>query len=294
VQVKPLLGCSNRHSKEFILIKKHNYYWFFLIRIWQWISVTMNETRKHRFGVAFMPADADCTMFPGSDNIDRYEKLYLKKARSWAAPDVVQLTGPDGVKFVMKDWSERPLPFRETWCRVAAKREIRVYEKLRGMAGVPQLICNIGNYGFIMEWLDARPLPRTKMRDLLGLEFFTHLDDIVAEMHKRGVAHGDLRRRNILRGLDGLPKLIDFETAVHSGSGEGGGRMFRAMCNVDRITVVKIRARYFPESITDADRELLDDVPWHLAAGRYVRREIYGRLTKKGRRRRSKKLAKLK
>ncbi len=242
---------------------------------------------------AFMNADADCTMFPGRDSLDKYEKSYLKKARSWFAPDVVQLTGPDGVKFVMKDWSQRPLAFRETWCRSAAQREIRVYEKLRGMKGVPQLICTLGHYGFIMEWLDARPLPRTKMRDLLGLEFFDHLKVIVDEMHSRGVAHGDLRRRNILRGLDGLPKLIDFETAVHASDVPGGGRMFQAICNVDRITIVKIRARYFPESISEQDHLLLNDIPWHLATGRYLRREVYGRLTKKGRRRRAKKLSKL-
>lgn len=241
----------------------------------------------------FMNADTDCAIFPRRDNLDRYKKVYLKKAASWAAPDVVQLTGDDGIRFVMKDWSHRPLPLRETWCRLAAQREITVYEKLRGMHGVPQLICTLDKYGFVMEWLDARPLPRTRMRDLLGLEFFNHLNNIVEEMHKRGVAHGDLRRRNILRGLDGLPKLIDFETAVQAGKSADGGRVFRAMRNVDKITLVKIRARYYPESLTGEEKRLLHDVPWHLAAGRFLRKEIYGRLTRKGRRRRAKKLAKL-
>src|SRR5690606_244877 len=149
-------------------------------------------------------------------------------------------------------------------------------------------ICTLGQYGFVMEWLDARPLPRTKMRDILGLEFFDHLTALVEEMHKRGVAHGDLRRRNILRGLDGLPKLIDFATAVHSSDTPDGGRVFRAVCEVDHITLLKIRARYFPDSLSEEDRHKLEDVPWHLRLGRYLRQNVYAPLTKKGRRRQEK------
>lgn len=210
---------------------------------------------------------------------------YLKKATTWVAPDVVELIAPDGVRFVMKDWSSRSLIFRYTWCRVAAAREIRTYEALRGMQGVPQLICRLGSLGFIMEWLDARPLPRSAMADLLGMEFFRKLDEILDEMHRRGVAHGDLRRRNILRGVDGNPKIIDFETAVHAKHSNDGGKLFRAVRDIDRITVLKIRARYFPESLSPEERERLDQVPWHLAAGRVVRKRMYAPFTKKGRRR---------
>lgn len=217
-----------------------------------------------------------------------FEKSYLKKSRTWFSPDVVLLTAPDGVKFVMKDWSARPTPIRQTWCTIAARREIKVYEKLRGMAGVPQLISEL-KFGFIMEWLDARPLPRRKMRDILGLEFFENLEKLVYEMHLRGVAHGDLRRRNILRGVDGYPRLIDFETAVHAGNAPDGGRVFKSLCVIDHITVMKIKARYFPENLTADEQNRLADVPWHLALGRYVRQNLYGPLTKKGRRKRSKK-----
>lgn len=249
----------------------------------------MNESSSVGFGCVFMTASfRQCSLLPGVDSLDQFEHVYLKKSRTALGPDVVQLTAPDGVKFVMKDWSRRPWWSRQTWCRVAAHREIKVYERLRGMYGVPQLICTLGHHGFIMEWLDARPLPRRKMRDFLGLEFFVRLDELVEEMHRRGVAHGDLRRRNILRGVDGLPRLIDFETAVRKGAGEEGGRLFQAVCRIDKITVLKIRSIYFPESISAEDRALLDDVPWHLSAGRYVRQNVYGRFTKKGRRRRRK------
>lgn len=223
-------------------------------------------------------------LFPGPETIDQFERSWLKVSRTWFSPDVILLTAPDGVKFVLKDWSGRPWIFRQTWCRVAAWREVRVYERLRGMAGVPQLISRMGDLGFVMEWLDARPLPRTKMRDVLGLEFFRQLDALVRDMHDRGVAHGDLRRRNILRGIDGRPRLIDFETAVVA-KGEDGGRFFRALCGVDHITVLKIQARYFPESLSAEDRAALDSVPWYLAAGRFFRQHVYGKFTKKGRKR---------
>jgi len=225
-------------------------------------------------------------MLPGPDNLEKFERSYLKVAKKWFSPDVILLTAPDGVKFVMKDWSNRPLLFRVTWCRVAAAREIKVYEKLRGMRGVPQLICTLGYYGFIMEWLDARPLPRTKMRDLLGLKFFEQLTDLVEEMHGRGIAHGDLRRRNILRGLDGEPRLIDFETAVHARDLTDGGRIFKMVSKVDHITILKIRARYFPESLTNDEKRKLSDIPTTLALGRYLRQKIYAPFTRKGRKRR--------
>lgn len=236
-----------------------------------------------------MSTKSDGSMLPGRGNLDQFEKSYLKKAASWVGPDVVLLTAPDGVRFVMKDWATRPFLFRSTWCRLAASREIKVYQKLRGMKGVPQLICTLGSHGFVMEWLDARTLPITKMRDLLGLDFFDRLTEIVHEMHSRGVAHGDLRRRNILRGLDGLPKLIDFETAVHANNTPEGGWLFRAISGIDDITVVKIRARYFPDSVTSEERLLLDEVPWHLAWGRFLRKKVYTPFTKKGKRKRARK-----
>lgn len=229
-------------------------------------------------------------ILPGPDNLDQFEKVYLKKSRTWFTPDVVELIAPDGARFVMKDWSTRPLLFRNTYCRIAAKREMQVYETLRGMEGIPQLISKLGDLGFVMEWLDARPLPGRKMADILGLEFFDHLEDVVAEMHRRGIAHGDLRRRNILRGVDGEPRLIDFETAVHANKSSTGGRVFKAICEIDRITVLKIRCKYFPDSLSPEEQTRLQNVPWHLSLGRYFRKEIYGRLTPKGRRKRAKKL----
>lgn len=229
-------------------------------------------------------------ILPGPDNLDQFEKVYLKKSRTWLTPDVVELIAPDGARFVMKDWSLRPLPFRNTWCRIAARREMRVYETLRGMEGVPQLICKLGSLGFVMEWLDARPLPGRKMADILGLKFFDHLEEVVAEMHRRGIAHGDLRRRNILRGVDGEPRLIDFETAVHARKSASGGRVFQAVCEIDRITVLKIRCKYFPDSLSVEEQAQLENVPRHLAWGRFFRKEIYARMTPKGRRKRAKKL----
>ncbi len=237
-----------------------------------------------------MSIKPDFSILPGRDNLDQFEKSYLKKSRSWFSPDVVLLTAPDGIKFVMKDWANSPYFIKQTWCRLAASREIKVYEKLRGMKGIPQLICTLGSYGFVMDWLDARPLPTTKLRDLLGLHFFELLTEIVEEMHSRGVAHGDLRRRNILRGLDGMPKLIDFETAVHFNSGTGKNWLFHAISEIDNITVIKIRARYFPGSVTSEEQQILSAVPWHLACGRFLRKKVYRPLTIKGRRKRLRKL----
>lgn len=218
-------------------------------------------------------------LLPTRKNLHKFKKQYLKKSRTPFTPDVILLEAPDGARFVMKDWSERPPLVRAVWSRFAAGREASTYKKIQGMTGVPQLIAQLDPYGFVIEWLDARPLPSRKFRDVLGKDFFETLDAILTEMHRRGVAHGDLRRRNILLGIDGKPRIIDFETALR-----GKNPFVRALAKVDRVTVLKIKHRYYPENTTPEELKILKDIPWHLRVGRFLRQTVYGAFSSKKRR----------
>jgi RIO-like serine/threonine protein kinase len=206
----------------------------------------------------------------------------MKTSARWFSPDVIRLTAPCGVQMVLKDYRRCPKLVRATWGRFVASREASAYQRLEGMKGVPQFIARLDAYAFAVELLDAKPLPRRKYRDQLGLRFFTLLENTVREMHSRGVAHGDLRRHNILIGSDGHPCLIDFETAVSVYHPIPVRFFFRMVREIDYITILKIRSRYFPEQISDADRKVLGRTPWHLKAGRFLRQRVYRPLTRKG------------
>lgn len=223
-------------------------------------------------------------LIPNRKNLSKFKKQYLKKSRTAFTPDVILLEAPDGARFVLKDWSKRSAFARTVWCRFAACREAKTYELLKGMNGVPQLISRLDSLGFIIEWLDAKPLPSRKFRDVLGNDFFQTLDQILKEMHSRGVAHGDLRRRNILLGIDGKPRVIDFETALR-----GKNPFTRALANVDRITVLKIKTRYYPENTTEEDIKTLQNLPILLRIGRFLRQTVYGFFSSKKNRKSQKK-----
>lgn len=211
-----------------------------------------------------------------------YTRQPIKVSRTPFTPDVILLTSPDGQQYVLKDFSGRLLAARLIWCRFAVRRETSAYRRLSSIPGIPRLASTASEDAFLMEWLDAQPLPRRKQKELLGIHFFDKLNRLVEQMHDAGVAHGDLRRKNILVSPAGEPCIIDFETAVVR-RGLIQQFIFDAICRVDRITVLKIKAKYYPEEITPEEKLMLVNVPWHLKIGRFLRQRVYGGFSPKRR-----------
>lgn len=220
-------------------------------------------------------------LLPAPDNLHLFEQKPLKKSRTWFTPDVILLTAPAGERYVLKDFTRRPGWARRLWCRASVHRETRAYQHLHDLGGVPALVTRLSRDSFVMSFLDASPLPRRRFRDVVGLEFFVQLDELLRQMHGRGVAHGDLRRKNILIRPDAQPCLIDFETAFCRGAGKIRTQIFEGVARIDRLTVLKIKGRYFPDQLTDEERILLNEAPWHLRAGRFLRKRIYGPVSPK-------------
>ncbi len=225
---------------------------------------------------------------PTRQNLYLFQQQPLKVSRTPLTPDVILLQAADGTKYVLKDFASRPWLMRIAWCRFAVSRETAAYRALEQVPGIPRLINVISKDVFVMEWLDGEPLPRRKLKEILGEHFFDNLCTMLDEMHKRGVAHGDLRRRNILVGADKSPRILDFETAVLRGRGIRR-RLFEAIARIDRITVIKIKAKYFHDQISPQEEVLLRDLPWHLRVGRFLRQRVYGGLSPKQAYRRKKK-----
>jgi predicted Ser/Thr protein kinase len=97
--------------------------------------------------------------------------------------------------------------------QVMLRNEYRVYSRLGDVLGVP------GCYGFldgrylVLEWIDGVPIRQAQItdRDI----FFQTLLDVIKTLHKVGVAHGDLKKKDNLLVVDGkTPCVIDFGVAI--------------------------------------------------------------------------------
>lgn len=193
----------------------------------------------------------------------------------------------EGEAAVLKDLSASPWPVRQTWARIVIAREARVMARVRGIEGTPRLIGRAGPFAYVMERLEARPLPRNRDAPPDPL-VFGRAWKLLDRLHARGIGHGDLRRKNILIDAEGRPWLIDFATAVTSRPGWAGAParfLFRRMRAVDRIKLARLHADYYPDDLSAEERALIAGAPGYLGAVRWLKRNVF-RLRKARHRRR--------
>jgi predicted Ser/Thr protein kinase len=212
--------------------------------------------------------------------LTQYRRTLIKAGHSWISPDVYLLDTPFGA-WVLKDYGSRKALFRNTWGRFMVRREVAAYRKLEGLEGIPRLVGQVDPYALVMEYVEAEELPPHAERRRLGLEFFDRLVELMEAMHRRGVTHGDVRRKNILLGQERKPYLIDFQSSLHDGPGWLRHRIFCHMARVDSLTLLKIKSRYFPKKTTREELEQLESIPWTLRLGRFVRKRLYHPLSPK-------------
>jgi len=97
--------------------------------------------------------------------------------------------------------------------RLMLRRELRAYERLQGIPGIPNCYGMFRDRYLAIEFIDAPtyrhspPVHREK--------FFERLFEIIEAIHERGVTHGDLMRKSNILVRDGeYPYLIDFGVAT--------------------------------------------------------------------------------
>lgn len=209
------------------------------------------------------------------ENVGRYIEAELHRGRSSAQPSIYLLRSNDE-EYVLKDAMRCPPLIRWTFGRWVIQHEYRVYRRLRGIRGIPRVYGLLDDYALIMERLEARELPHLK-ENFLTPEFFARLKNLLSELHARGIAHGDLRRKNVLVNRDLEPCIIDFATAFSlKGSAWWGARLlFRHYCKVDDITVLKMQKHYFRESLTREEEQRLAATPFYLRTGRFLKKKVY-------------------
>jgi serine/threonine protein kinase len=136
----------------------------------------------------------------------------------WGNPDVLLVETPSGA-VVVKDYSPRSPVVRRWLGPWLLRREAKAYRRLAGIECVPRLLGNLDALALVFEYRSGRLLSRS-LAGKLPPDFMSKLQDAIAEMHRRGVVHLDLRHRsNILADHDGRPVVLDFASALCGRSG---------------------------------------------------------------------------
>jgi len=190
---------------------------------------------------------------------------------------------------LVKTYIDRPAFIRALFGRRALANEFTILGKLDGVPGIPKPLARIGKDTIVVEFIhDSVPLVASralKPDQYPPPAFFTQLRALVQTLHKTGISHGDIRRMNVLRTPENRPVLIDFATAV---SLQGRLKwlrkiLFRMFRKADDFAVAKILYTYYPDLLSPRERNRLENPPWYLRIGRFMRKRVYRKLIKQRR-----------
>jgi len=174
---------------------------------------------------------------------------------SFGKPDLNRVE-VEGRTLMVKDVWRKNLFFRWTLGLWLIHKEWKIYSQLKGVHGVPQAIERIDRFAFAMEFVPGRPIERG---ETLQPSFFPHLEQVLREVHKRGVVHLDLRHKgNILISEKGEPFLIDFNSSFYyKEKGLFRRFIFPILRWVDNGGLLKLKERIAPELMTPKELTLL-------------------------------------
>jgi hypothetical protein len=135
-------------------------------------------------------------------------------------------------------------------------KEWKIYSLLAGVRGVPQPVERIDRFAFAMEFVPGKPVQRG---EALPPSFSHDLEQVLREIHARGVVHLDLRHKgNILLSEKGEPFLIDFNSSFYfKEKGLLHRFLFPLLRWVDYGGLLKLKQRVSPSLMTPEELCLL-------------------------------------
>jgi len=171
---------------------------------------------------------------------------------SWGNADVLLIDGPEG-PVVVKDFAPRRWLVRRIIGPWLLNRERLAYRRLGGMRAVPRLLGRLDAQALVFAFRPGILLSRS-LRGRVPEDFLEELSEVIAEMHRRGVVHLDLRHRsNILADEEGHPVLLDFASSLRFDPDSRSGRFLLGSLGwLDRRALEKWRVRLAEEPGTTA------------------------------------------
>jgi tRNA A-37 threonylcarbamoyl transferase component Bud32 len=192
-------------------------------------------------------------------DMSRYRREVLREpSRTRPALYVIE---DNGVRAVVKDFSANGCLYRNTIGRFLVWRERKAYSRLRDLKGVPVYYGSIDGLALILEEIPGRDMEGLENEKKLPKEFFEELRVLVERIHRRGVAHCDLKRApNILLGHDGEPYLVDWSASIFKTESRffPFHLLYRRFLLDDFNAITKIQLRHCPESITSEEKKRYD------------------------------------
>jgi hypothetical protein len=138
---------------------------------------------------------------------------------------------------------------------LVARHEIRLYQKLQGIRGIPAFLGEVGPTGFLHAFI-----PGVDLHSKLPLTpvFFADLEKLFADIHSLHIAYVDSNKReNILYGEDGRPWLIDFQISFECRHGPRDNPLARWLLKkfqtADLYHFYKHKTRLLPSACSPED-----------------------------------------
>ncbi len=117
----------------------------------------------------------------------------------------------DGHECVVKAAMGKALVYQ---ARLATlRREYQAYQKMQGVANIPQCFGFLQQQYLVMEYIHGSPYREAVWED--RDKWFTEFRQTIEAFHQCGLSHGDLKSKsNIIVTTDQKPCVIDFGTAI--------------------------------------------------------------------------------
>jgi RIO-like serine/threonine protein kinase len=162
-----------------------------------------------------------------------------------------------GRRFVIKDFGSKGFWERNLIGRMVISREFRAYRALAGIDGLLAAAKRLTPFSLAVEYLDGIDLGGLT-RGEIGQDVIEQFERIVNDLHSRGWVHLDLQRRSNILLVNGKVFVVDLASAFHPGGIPLIGRgLTRFLGFFDRLSLIKLKNIYAPDSLTEKERKWL-------------------------------------
>lgn len=155
--------------------------------------------------------------------------------------------------------------------------EARAYERLTGVQGVPRFFGRLPDGALVLEYIAGEPFRRAKLTNHGA--FFDALLTVIHELHSRGVAHSDLKKKENLIVVDGdQPFIVDFGAAVvrKNRFAPFNRFLFRLGCTFDFNAWVKLKYANRMDQVSASDQRYYNRT-WTERFASWTKKRLAGR-----------------
>jgi predicted Ser/Thr protein kinase len=135
------------------------------------------------------------------------------------------------------------------------RNEFAAYQRLEGFSGSPRCYGFVNDKYLVLQYVDGRSVRHAPITN--PPLFFEMLFRNIVEMHRRGIAHADLKRKDNLLVIGGeRPCIVDFGTAIirKEAFAPLNHFLFKLACQFDLNAWIKLKYRKRMGEISPADR----------------------------------------